>query len=338
MSIERPQNRIAVYLPPATKAPPSEAVTVVYHHVPGPRFFGRHLAWPAQLRRRSFDAFFGAAGVLPLASIGCPGVVTIHDLAIYRHPEWFPSGQPLSTRVVVPASIRRAAAIIAVSQNSARTVQELFGVDAERVAVIPEGISARFRPLAREDVEPVRERLGLPERFILFVSAIEPRKNLDTLLDAWALLPARLPLVVAGGWGWRYDRTRERLERLGPGVHLLGEVTPETLPALYNLATCLAHPAWYEGFGLTPLEAMASGTPVVCSDSSSLPEVTGDAALLVDPGDVEAWRRALERVSEDADLRAELRRKGILRAAQFSWERTAQATWEVIEQVAARRG
>jgi glycosyltransferase involved in cell wall biosynthesis len=121
-------------------------------------------------------------------------------------------------------------------------------------------------------------------------------------------------------------------------VRLLGEVKPETLPALYSLATCLAHPAWYEGFGLTPLEAMACGTPVICSESSSLPEVTGDAALLVDPGDVEGWRRALERVSDDAELRAELRRKGILRAAQFSWGRTAQATWEVIDQVAARRG
>jgi glycosyltransferase involved in cell wall biosynthesis len=338
LSIERPQHRLAVFLPPATSAPPSEPGNVVYHHVPGPRFFGRHLVWPAQLRRRRFDAFFGAAGVLPLTSTGCPAVITIHDLAIYRHPDWFPSGQPLSTRVVVPASIRRAAAIIAVSHNSARDVQELFGVDAERVAVIPEAISARFRPLAREDVEPFRERLRLPERFILFVSAIEPRKNLDTLLDAWALIPARLPLVVAGGWGWRYERTRQRLERLGPGVRLLGEVKPETLPALYSLATCLAHPAWYEGFGLTPLEAMACGTPVICSESSSLPEVTGDAALLVDPGDVEGWRRALERVSDDAELRAELRRKGILRAAQFSWGRTAQATWEVIDQVAARRG
>jgi glycosyltransferase involved in cell wall biosynthesis len=337
MAVERPQHRLAVYLPAAVVAPEGPQA-VAYHHVPGPRLFGRHLVWPAQLRRRPLDAFLGAAGVLPLGSTGCPEVVTVHDLAIYRHPEWFPSRQPLATRFVVPASLRRAASIIAVSHNTARDVQQLFGVDADRIAVIPEGVSPRYRPLAREDLEPVRTRLGLPERFLLFVSAIEPRKNLDTLLDAWVLLSRRLPLVVVGGWGWRYERIQERLARLGPGVMLLGEARPETLPALYNLATCLVHPAWYEGFGLTPLEAMACGTPVVCSDSSSLPEVTEDAALLVDPADVEGWRRALERVSEDAALRADLRRKGILRAAQFSWERTAEATWEVIEAVTARSG
>ena len=303
----------------------------MYHRVPGPRFFGRHLLWPAQLRRRHFSAYFGAAGVLPLGSTGCPAVITIHDLAIYRHPEWFPSGQPLATRVIVPGSIRRADAIIAVSNHTAHDLEQLFGVAPERIGVIPQGVSPRYRPLARADTEAVRLRLGLPERFVLFVSAIEPRKNLDTLLDAWALIGSRLPLVVVGGWGWRYERIRERLARLGPGLTLLGEANPETLPALYNLATCLAHPAWYEGFGLTPLEAMACGTPVVCSDSSSLPEVTGDAALLVDPADVEGWRRALERISDDGELRADLRRRGILRAARFSWERTAQATWEVIE-------
>ena len=143
--------------------------------------------------------------------------------------------------------------------------------------------------------------------------------------------------MVAGGWGWRDEGIRERLSRLGPGLTMVGEVRPESLPALYNLATCLAHPAWYEGFGLTPLEAMACGTPVVCSDTSSLPEVTGEAALLVGPGDVEGWRRALERISDDAGLRADLRRQGILRAARFSWDRTAAATWEIIEAAATRR-
>jgi glycosyltransferase involved in cell wall biosynthesis len=337
MSIERPRHRLDVYLPPQAVAPQAiggGAESVLYHHVPAPRFVGRHLLWPAQLRRRRFDAFFGAAGVLPLGVTGCPEVVTLHDLAIYLHPKWFPSGQPLSTRVIVPASIRRAAAIIAVSHNTARDARELFGVDSDRIRVIPEGVSSRYRPLSREDVEPVRVRLGLPQRFLLFVSAIEPRKNLDTLLEAWALVPGRQPLVVVGGWGWQYERTRERLERLGSGVLLLGEARPELLPALYNLATCLVHPAWYEGFGLPPLEAMACGTPVVCSNSSSLPEVTDDAALLVDPGDVEGWRRALERIITDGELRTELRRKGILRAAEFSWERTAQATWEVIEALA----
>jgi glycosyltransferase involved in cell wall biosynthesis len=266
---------------------------------------------------------------------GCPAVITVHDLAIYSHPEWFPSGQAFATRVVVPRSIRRSDAIIAVSASTSADLREMFGVDPERVAVIPEAASSRYRPLSRDDLEAERLRLRLPERFILFVGTIEPRKNLETLLEAWALLSGRPPLVVAGAWGWRYERVRERLERLGDGVKLLGAVEPAVLPALYNLATCLAHPAWYEGFGLTPLEAMACGTPVVCSDTSSLPEVVGDAALLVPPDHVEGWRRHLERLLGDGELRVELRRKGLLQAARFSWDRTADLTWGVIEAAAS---
>jgi glycosyltransferase involved in cell wall biosynthesis len=236
---------------------------------------------------------------------------------------------------VVPRSIRRSQAIIAVSESTAADVRALFDVRPENVFVIPEAAASRYRPLRREDLEAERVRLRLPERFVLFVGTIEPRKNLETLLEAWAQLAARPPLVIAGGWGWRYESVRERLERLGEGVRLLGAVEPEALPALYNLATCLAHPAWYEGFGLTPLEAMACGTPVVCSDTSSLPEVVGDAALLVSPAQVEGWRRTLERILDDADLRAELRRKGLVRAAQFSWDRTAELTWDVIEAAAS---
>jgi glycosyltransferase involved in cell wall biosynthesis len=185
-----------------------------------------------------------------------------------------------------------------------------------------------------EDLAAARRRLRLPERFVLFVGTIEPRKNLATLLDAWAELPRRPALVIAGGWGWRHQDVSDRLERLGEGVQVLNSVAGGDLPALYNLAACLAHPAWYEGFGFTPLEAMACGTPVVSSDSSSLPEVVGEAGLLVPPGDVEGWRAALERVLGDPELASRLRRQGQLRAAEFSWERSAESTWRAIEQAA----
>jgi glycosyltransferase involved in cell wall biosynthesis len=147
----------------------------------------------------------------------------------------------------------------------------------------------------------------------------------------------RPPLVVAGAWGWRCDDVRERVERLGSGVRLLGPVPDDDLPGLYNLATCLAHPAWYEGFGLTPLEAMACGLPVVTSSASSLPEVVGDAGLLVDPADVDGWAEALERVCEDLDLAATLRRRGVLRSAEFTWSRAAQRTWRVMDRVMRSR-
>ncbi|HYM66155.1 MAG TPA: glycosyltransferase family 1 protein [Patescibacteria group bacterium] len=198
----------------------------------------------------------------------------------------------------------------------------------------PRGASRSFAGVSAhgcEDLAEARAKLKLPERFILFVGTIEPRKNLETLLEAWATMRDRPDLVVVGSWGWLYDTTRDRMERMGPGLHHLDNLGPSDLPAIYNLARVLAHPAWYEGFGLPPLEAMACGTPVIVSDASSLPEVVKDAGLVVPAGDAEAWRKALERVIGDTDLAADLSRKGILRAAQFSWPRAAGLTWQAFD-------
>jgi glycosyltransferase involved in cell wall biosynthesis len=327
---ERPGSRFTVY----TGADPMPGQpAIAFHRPPAVRLIGRHLLWPARLRRLRAHLYFGPAGLLPLGDVAMPAVLTAHDMAIYRHPEWFPGRQTLSVRLVVPRSMRRADAIVAVSACTARDVAELFGVEAERLEVVPEGVASRFQPLPGERLDAVRRRYRLPRRFLLFVSTIEPRKNLPTLLDAWSRMRDRPPLVVAGGWGWRTEGVRERMEGMGPDLRLLGTVPHEDLPGLYNLATCLAHPAWYEGFGLTPLEAMACGLPVVASSASSLPEVVGDAGLLVDPADVEGWTDALERVCGDADLFSTLRRRGVLRAAEFTWARAAQRTWRVMDRV-----
>ena len=335
MSVERPDCRLVVYGPRGGSV---HVPTTSYLLMPRARFVGRHLQWPAAMRALHPHAYFGPAGALPLGRIAAPSVITIHDLAIYRNPRWFPGGQPLSTRVIVPRSVLRADVIVAVSENTARDVVDIFGVDRRRIEVVPHGVSPRFRPMAAEELAEARARLRLPERYILFVGTVEPRKNLDTLLDAWVQMRDRPDLVVVGSWGWSYAPMREKMSRLGPRLHHLDSVGPEELPAIYNLARVLAHPAWYEGFGLPPLEAMASGTPAVVSDSSSLPEVAGDAALVVPAGDVEAWRKALERVLDDTELAADLRHRGILRAAQFSWERAARLTWRAIDQaIAARR-
>jgi glycosyltransferase involved in cell wall biosynthesis len=336
LAAERPGSRFTVY----TEAEPAgdHDPALAFHRPPAARLVGRHLLWPARLRRlRAHHLYFGPAGLLPLGDVGLPAVLTAHDMAIYRHPEWFPGGQALSTRLVVPRSMRRADAIVAVSASTASDVAELFGVDAQRLEVVPEGVAGHFQPLPAERLEDVRRRLGLPGRFVLFVGTIEPRKNLPTLLDAWSRMRERPPLVVAGTWGWRCDDVRERLERLAPDVRVLGAIARDDLPGLYNLAVCLAHPAWYEGFGLTPLEAMACGVPVVASGVSSLPEVVGDAGLLVDPADVEGWTAALERVCGDLDVAATLRRRGILRAAEFTWSRAAQRTWRVMDRVMRSR-
>jgi glycosyltransferase involved in cell wall biosynthesis len=326
----RPSARFSLYGPQAGSP---EGPSIVLRPVPGPRFFGRHLIWPRQLRSLRPSAYFGPAGLMPLGALGMPSVVTAHDTAIYSHPEWFPGGQTASVRLIVPRSMRRADAILAVSQNTANDVREQFGVDSRRLHVVPEGVASRYRPLGAEEIQAVRRRYDLPERYVLFVSTIEPRKNLETLLTAWSRLAHRPPLVIVGGWGWRYEAVRRRIEAAGSSVRLLGQVGPAELPGLYNAATCLAHPAWYEGFGLTPLEALACGTPVAVSSAASLPEVVGDAGLLVDPADVEGWTLALGRLLEDTSLREELRERGLSRAAGFSWNRAARETWRVFDAV-----
>ncbi len=330
MAVERPDCRCTVFVPAGVSAEGSRSTS--YRQIPKLPFIGRHVQWPARLRRLKPDVFFGAVGALPLMDVGSPSVITVHDLAIYRNAGWFPARQPLSTRWVVPSSLSRADRVIAVSSNTARDAEELFGVPRSRIAVVPHGVSQGLRPMSAEELAPVRERFRLPERFVLFVGTIEPRKNLLTLLEAWAMMGDRPDLVIVGGWGWNYEPIRERISRLGDKVHHLDAVEPTELPAIYNLARVLAHPAWYEGFGLPPLEAMACGTPVVVSDSSSLPEVVGDAGLVVAAGDADAWRKALEKVLGDQDLAADLRRRGILRAAEFSWSRSAAMTWGVIDE------
>ena len=330
MAVRRPDCRFTVYVTPGTSLEGRPSTS--YRSFPEVPFIGRHVQWPARLRRLAPDVFFGAAGALPLMDVGSPSVITVHDLAIYRNAGWFPQRQPLSTRWVIPSSLRRADSVIAVSNNTARDAEELFGVPRSRIAVVPQGVSRRLRPMSGEDLASARERLNLPERFILFVGTIEPRKNLLTLLEAWAMMRDRPDLVIVGGWGWNYELIRERISRLGDRVHHLDSLEPGELPAIYNLARVLAHPAWYEGFGLPPLEAMACGTPVVVSDSSSLPEVVGDAGLVVPAGDANAWRMALEKVLGDTDLSADMRRRGILRAAEFSWSRSAELTWQIIDE------
>jgi glycosyltransferase involved in cell wall biosynthesis len=330
MNVDRPDCRFTVYLPPGA-APPRPAPGIGYRPLPSARFVGRHFQWPATIRRLRPDAYFGAAGQLPLRSVGCPTVITIHDLAIYINPRWFPGRQPLSTRLVVPRSLERADVVIAVSNNTASDIEDLFGIPASQVQVVPHGVSALFRPLSTEDLAIARDRLKLPERFVLFVGTIEPRKNLDTLLEGWAMMRDRPDLVIVGAWGWGYEPISERIGRLGPGIRHIEGLDPTELPAVYNLARALAHPAWYEGFGFPPLEAMACGTPVVVSDRSSLPELVGDAGMVVAADDPEAWRKALETVVSDADLAAGMRRRGILRAAQFSWARSADLTWRAVD-------
>lgn len=328
----RPDCSITLHLPAGALPPGLPRVNAAM--VPGPRFVGRHLLWPLRLSRVRDAVYLGPAGALPLGPLGIPSVVTMNDLAIYRNRGWFPPGQHLSTRVVVPRSLRGATAVIAPSENTVEDLVELFQVDRARIFKVPHGVASAYRPGPTD--ERLRQRLGLPGRFILFVGTIEPRKNLLTLIEAALAWPACPPVVIAGSWGWECERERTLIESAGDRVRVVGNLEPDDLVGIYRLAAVLAHPAWYEGFGLTLLEAMASGTPVVASSASSVPEVVGEAGITVDPGDVEGWRDSLRAVLEDERLRERLRRAGLERAREFPWSRTAEGTWNVLDRVLER--
>ncbi|MFZ2487543.1 MAG: glycosyltransferase family 1 protein [Anaerolineae bacterium] len=268
-------------------------------------------------------------------------VITVHDLAFLRWPHFLTED---SARYYgqIDAAIERADHIIAVSESTKNDLVKLLGAPRNKITVVYEAADPLYRPLAREEaLASIRHKFPLPDEFILFVSTIEPRKNIETLLKAYRRLrdtyKVTTGLVLAGSTGWLADQIFDTVEQLDLRQHVtfLGRVENGDLVYLYNLASCLAHPAYYEGFGLTPLEAMACGLPVVVSNVSSLPEVVGDAGLLIDPNNDEELAVALHRLLDDQDLRATLRAKGLARARTFSWERAAAETLAVYRRAVA---
>jgi glycosyltransferase involved in cell wall biosynthesis len=268
-------------------------------------------------------------------------VVTIHDAAPLDHPEWFDRKFARWYRFLLPrllASVRR---VITVSDFSRlRLLDYAPGAD-RRISVIPLGRSAAFRPVGEEDVERVRRRVGLPPSYLLVVGSLQPRKNIPRLLSAWRRIRDRMPedlILAVSGMHFEDIFGHAGFETLPARVKLLGWVNDSDLPALYTGARCFVYPSLYEGFGLPPIEAMACGTPVVAANAGSLPEVVGDAALLVDPRDIDSLAEGLARTLEDEALRERLRSAGLARAAEFSWDRTAAATRALLDATAAEAG
>jgi glycosyltransferase involved in cell wall biosynthesis len=263
-----------------------------------------------------------------------PSVFTLHDLAFRFYPETHTPLNRWFHTLMMPHFLRATDMVIAVSENTKTDVMRLYGLDEEKIRVIYEGVNPRFHPVNLEARSAVRQKYGLPEGYILSVGTIEPRKNLTTLLQAYWTLRGRgsgYRLVIAGKKGWLNEEFYRQLRRLGleDDVLLLGFVPDEDLPALYSAATLFAFPSLYEGFGLPPLEAMACGTPVVVSDTSSLPEVVGDAGIKIGPRDVRGFARAMEQVLMDEPLQKEMSHSGEQQARGFTWEKAAQETLAV---------
>jgi glycosyltransferase involved in cell wall biosynthesis len=268
-------------------------------------------------------------------------LLTVHDLTFMVYPQMAEAGLRRYLMAAVPRSLRRADMVLADSFATRADLGQLLGVDPGRVRVIYPGVSPRFRPLPAAATEPLRAQLGLPESFLLFVSTLEPRKNLVRLIEAFDRLTGGgahpgLSLVIAGRRGWLYEEIFAAVERLGLAerVRFLDFVDDAHLPGVYNLARAFVYPSLYEGFGLPALEAMACGTPLVTASSSSLPEVAGDAAVLVDPLDSAAIAGGIDRALAEHER---LRAAGPAQARRFSWDAAADGLIDTYRALAGPR-
>lgn len=331
----RPMEFVAFLHDEQFAAPPGLAVERSRWNTAGP---WRRILWE-QTRlavwARRLDLLHGLAYALPLAC-ACRAVVTVHDLSFLRYPQAFRRLNRAYLRWITRASVRKAGRVIAVSESTRQDVIARCGVPAERVVAVPNGVAEAFRPADPAEVAAFRQCKGLPERFFLFLGTLEPRKNIERLLAAYALFLQSRPahatevpsLVIAGAKGWFYDTIFAHVQRLKLSDRVLfpGFVPTAELPWWYRAAALFVYPSLFEGFGLPVLEAMACGTPVITSNVSSLPEVAGNAALLVPPEDVVALAAAMARAWDDQALAAEMRRAGLEQAGRFSWQRTARET------------
>ncbi len=268
-------------------------------------------------------------------------VLTVHDLSFRTHPA---TAHPSLRRYLdraVPRSLACAMHVLVDSRHTKRDLQHLMGIPNSKVSVLYPGVGKEFkRETDTSRLEEVRVKYALPEQFLFFVGVLEPRKNLLRLMEAYEQVlydtgstPSDLQLVLAGKPGWMSDLIIARAQST-PGVRLLGFIDDSELPALYTLATATVYPSLYEGFGFPPLESLACGTPVVVSNTSSLPEVVGDVGVYVDPLDVRGIAAGIARLISDVQLAAALRRRGPEQAAGFTWERAAMQLQEVYCMVA----
>lgn len=262
-------------------------------------------------------------------------VVTVHDFSCFLHPEWHPAERVAYMERHMWPSLERADRIVTVSEAMRREAVERFGLPASRVTTILNGVDhQRYTPPVPDAVRLLRQSWKLPEHFILFVGNLEPRKNLKHVLLTYAMLPQAIqrqfPLLLAGCSGWNNAELHAMLESM-PHVRRLGFVPEKDLPTLYGAAEFLVYPSWYEGFGLPVLEAMACGCPVLASNDAALAEVGGDAVVCVSPRDVDGMRNAMLELLDDSALRERLHQAGLLRAAQFSWDESADKHKELFQ-------
>jgi len=306
---------------------------------PWARILWEQFLQPFELVRERISLLHSPVNVQPFF-LPCKGVVTVTDLSFMAFPQSFRPFQRWYQWVFTRESVQRASRVIAISASTAQDLTRFFAVPPSKITVIFPGVDPIFYPTGDPlTLDEFRRQRRLPDKFVLFVGTLEPRKNLVTLLRAYAQFKrqggADHKLVLAGGKGWLYEPIFGAVESLGLQADVLfpGYVPDDELPMWYNAADVFVYPSLYEGFGLPPLEAMACGRPVIVADTSSLPEVVGDAAIRVSPQAVDEWAAALIRLCQDEDLRVDLARRGIEQAKGFSWGRMARETAKLYRDV-----
>jgi glycosyltransferase involved in cell wall biosynthesis len=291
---------------------------------------------PRQLRALKTTVYHSPYYLMPYRP-NVPTVLTAYDVIPLIYPQYYSVPQRLIFRFAHTLALRTARMTLAISEATKIDLIRRLGARPDRIRVIPLAADPHFTPQSAIAVQTVRDKYHLPDHFILYIGSNKPHKNLVRLVTAFSNVQrptSNFHLIVAGSWDERYPEAR-RLAQGNDHIHFIGPVSDADLPALYSGAVALAFVSEYEGFGLPPLEAMACGTPVIASNTSSLPEVIGDAGLLIDPHDVSAIAAALERITSDPALRSDLKQRSLKRAAQFSWEQTARLTLDVYRTISS---
>ena len=296
-----------------------------------------HIEVPQAVKRITPDVFLAMKNSVPVG-LRCPVVCTFLDLAYFAMADAYPVIDNLYMRAMFKHSARLACRIVAISRSTRDDVGRFLGRQAyEKTRIVHPGVSDVFRPLDEHDRREARKRLpGLPERFVLYAGNISPRKNIPRLLEAASTAAPDVGLVLTGHRIWKARNFRRLVKTASKrrAIKVLGTLPDEDLVALYSLAEASVYPSLYEGFGFPVLESFACGAPVAASNATAIPEVAGDAAVLFDPTDVAAMSEAIGRLLRDSTLRAELREKGLKRAAEFTWRRSSEGLLEVLREVA----
>lgn len=290
------------------------------------RILWEQTMWPMAAGNDGLELMHSMAFVTPLIPAR-PTMVTVYDLSFFHFPDRFPPLQRFYLQSQTRRSCRRALRIVAISESTREDVQRFFNIPRQRIDVVPPGVGSQFRPLPAEEVAAFRRRNRLPQEFILHVGTLQPRKNIPALIEALSRSDRpQLSLVLVGAKGWLYDEIFARVEALDlqDRVIFTGYVADEMLPFWYNAASMLVFPSVYEGFGMPIVQAMACGTPVVAAATSSIPEATGDAALLFPPDDVDALVKQMLTVLDSDEQAATMRERGLIQARETSWARSGQ--------------